>query len=176
MTDYEECEAFLLASALDPRFKLKWCGTSDEYSSIRAQLVAKAKLMNVDDKDEASHHSHDDSPSTSASKNKQPTKSFFDELIQDRMVSTSTSNDTESLIDEYLSATCLQHEEDPLVYWKTNKEKFPCIAKIVAHYLSIPASSAPVERLFSTAGKVFRPERCQLNDETFEMLMFIKCM
>ena len=69
----------------------------------------------------------------------------------------------------------LQQEEDPLVYWKTNKENFPCIAKIVAHYLSIPASSVPVERLFSTAGNVFRSERCQLNDETFEMLMFVKC-
>ena len=100
--------------------------------------MAKAKLMNVDDNDEASHHSHDDSQSTFASKNKQPTKSFFDELIQDCMVSTSTctSNDTESLIDEYLSTPCLQQEEDPLVYWKTNKEKFPCIAEIVAHYLS----------------------------------------
>ena len=85
----------------------------------------------------------------------------------------STSN-TESLIDEYFATPCLQQEKDPLVYWKTNKEKFPCIAKIVAHYLSIPASSAPVEQLFSTA-KVFRSERCQPNDETFEMLMFIKC-
>ena len=67
-------------------------------------------------------------------KNKQPTKSFFDELIQDCMASTSTFNDTESLIDEYLSTPCLQQEEDPLVYWKTNKERFSCIAEIIARY------------------------------------------
>ena len=73
--------------------------------------MAKAKLMNVDDNDEASHHSHDDSQSTFASKNKQPTKSFFDELIQDCMASTSTFNDTESLIDEYLSTPCLLQAE-----------------------------------------------------------------
>ena len=44
-------------------------------------------------------------------KNKQPTKSFFDELIQDCMASTSTFNDTESLIDEYLSTPCLLQAE-----------------------------------------------------------------
>ncbi|VDI11014.1 Hypothetical predicted protein [Mytilus galloprovincialis] len=36
-------------------------------------------------------------------------------------------------------------------------------------------SSAPVERLFSTAGKTFRPERCRLADGTFEKLMMVKC-
>jgi hypothetical protein len=29
--------------------------------------------------------------------------------------------------------------------------------------------------LFSIAGKVFRPERCRLNDKTFEQLMMVKC-
>ena len=51
------------------------------------------------------------------------------------------------------------------------------------HYLSnkfnsilqIPASSGPVERLFSIAGKVFRPDRCRLTDEMFAKLMFIRC-
>ena len=35
--------------------------------------------------------------------------------------------------------------------------------------------SAPVERLFSVAGKVFRPERNRLSDELSETLMVIRC-
>ena len=41
--------------------------------------------------------------------------------------------------------------------------------------LSVPASSAPVELLFSVAGKVFKPDRCQMKDSTFETLLFINC-
>ncbi|VDI55921.1 two pore calcium channel protein 1 [Mytilus galloprovincialis] len=48
-------------------------------------------------------------------------------------------------------------------------------AKLAVQYLAIPATSAPVERLFSTAGKTFRPERCRLADGTFEKLMMVKC-
>ena len=43
------------------------------------------------------------------------------------------------------------------------------------HIHCIPASSAPVERLFSIAGKVFHPNRCCLKNKTFEELMFIRC-
>ena len=38
------------------------------------------------------------------------------------------------------------------------------------------ATSAPVECLFSIAGKVSRPERCSLKDDTFDKLnKMIKC-
>jgi hypothetical protein len=48
------------------------------------------------------------------------------------------------------------------------------LAKLATKYLSVPASSAPVERLFSIAGKVFRPDRMRMKDETFETLMMLK--
>ena len=40
--------------------------------------------------------------------------------------------------------------------------------------ITIPASSAAVERLFSIAGKIYRPDRCRLSDSRFEQLMFIR--
>ena len=52
---------------------------------------------------------------------------------------------------------------------------YPTLAVIAKHVLSVPASSTPVEHLFSGAGKIFRPDRCRMKDTTFEHLIFIKC-
>ena len=49
------------------------------------------------------------------------------------------------------------------------------MSKLAEYYLSVPASSGPVEQLFSIAGKIFCPERCRLTDTVFEKLMCIKC-
>lgn len=70
-----------------------------------------------------------------------------------------------------LSKPCLTEDADPLVFWKENQSSFPNLAALACKYLAIPASSAPVERIFSIAGKSFPPERCCLNDKTFEELM-----
>lgn len=47
MSHYEECEAFLMASALDPWFKLEWC-SSVEYNTLKANFVANVKSVNLE--------------------------------------------------------------------------------------------------------------------------------
>ena len=47
---------------------------------------------------------------------------------------------------------------DTMKYWDLNFKKFPTLSKLAQTYLALPASSAPVERLFSIAGKIFRRE------------------
>ena len=49
------------------------------------------------------------------------------------------------------------------------------LAAIATHVLSVLASSAPVECWFSAVGNIFRPDRCQMKDTTFERLIFIEC-
>ena len=64
-----------------------------------------------------------------------------------------------------------------LIHWSSGKQHVrnthPALAKLTNKYLIVEATSAPVERVFSTAGKIFRTDRCQLSDERFESLMFI---
>jgi len=48
-------------------------------------------------------------------------------------------------------------------WWSMNSSTFPNISKIAKKYLSVPASSAPCERLFSKARRVIGDERRSLN-------------
>ena len=38
----------------------------------------------------------------------------------------------------------------------------------------VPATSAPIERVFSVAGNILRPERSHLLPKKFEVLLFLK--
>ena len=76
---------------------------------------------------------------------------------------------------KYLGQPCLADDSDALAFWKGHVNTFPSLAKMAMIYLNVPASSAPVERTFSIAGKVFRPDRCRLTDTNFERVMFVKC-
>ena len=80
-----------------------------------------------------------------------------------------------SELGRYLEQPVEDEDVDPLQYWQTNRETFPHLAKMAVHHLTVVASSAPVERLFSIAGKIFKPERALLSDTRFEELMFLRC-
>ena len=91
-------------------------------------------------------------------------KTFFNDLIGETASSNSiiASNDITSMVKEYLLSPCLLQEENSLEFWKLNQIKYSPLAKLAPQFLCVPASSAPVERLFSIVGKIFRPERCRL--------------
>jgi hypothetical protein len=87
----------------------------------------------------------------------------------------STNTDSESELQSYLDEPTLDEKSNPLHYWKANEAKYPKLAKQAQRYLAIPASSAPVERMFSVGGKILRPERARMSDRVFECAMFLKC-
>ena len=78
-------------------------------------------------------------------------------------------------LETYLQESCQEMDTYPLDYWKIYYINYPTLALFANKLLSTHATSAPVARLFSIAGKVFRPERCSLKDETFEKLNVVKC-
>ena len=78
-------------------------------------------------------------------------------------------------IKEYFSLPCIPDDDDDILgSWKSTRDKYPTLAGLAAIYLTTPASSAQVERIFSIGGKIFRPERCRLNNDLFQTLMFIR--
>ena len=63
-------------------------------------------------------------------------------------------------MDLYLSEDEEDQKCDIMNYWKSNSKRFPKLCKMAVTYLALPASSVPVERMFSIAGKVFTLKKC----------------
>jgi hypothetical protein len=63
--------------------------------------------------------------------------------------------------------------ENPLDWWRVNETNFPYLAKLALKYLSIPATSAPSERVFSTAGLTIAKDRARLEASRANEIVFL---
>ena len=167
LTIYESEDAYTTASVLDPRFKLKWCKDGNERDNHKSELLSK--MYKIENK-------KSNRPVVVECESKQPkskrTKlfSFMDSDEED----TENIYTDESELREYLLKPTIPGNSNPLAFWKDHADTYPKLAVLAMKHLAVPASSAPVERLFSIARKVFRPDRCNLSDKTFETLMFLR--
>ena len=157
MEIYEQREHYIYAAILDPRFKFDWC-TGSELLRIEARfryfLSSRSTLIS-------------DPLISDSSQSPTPKRG---RLLSYMASSTSTTANTLAEIgelDKYLSHPRLSEDDDPLVYWNLHQTALPTLAKL--------ASSAPVERLFSIAGKLFKPDSCSMSDEVFQKLIMIRC-
>ena len=74
----------------------------------------------------------------------------------------------------YLEAT-EEEVESCLEFWVDRKEKFSSLVLVAKKVLAIPASSAPVGRIFSRGVIIMRPHRIRSGDEILSNLVFLKC-
>lgn len=63
---------------------------------------------------------------------------------------------------------------DVLLWWKQAEPRFPNLARMVRQYLSCPASSASVERIFSITGRLFDDLSQAMKEENLEERMWAK--
>lgn len=75
-------------------------------------------------------------------------------------------------VEKYLQQECARG--DPLEFWTSNKLEFPTLYKLAKHFLSIPASTGDVERLFSITGHYARCKRASLHPKTIEKLILYR--
>ncbi len=165
---YETKQLYHTATILDPRFKLLWCKDSDEKKEMKTMIINLASSFSS-----AKESITQIKPENDDNQPPKKKKRVFLFMEQQHQLPKETSHELE--ISKYLEEPIVDHKTDPLEYWKSKSEQFPILSAIAEATLAVPASSAPVERLFSIAGKVFRPDRCRLSDATFESLMFIRC-
>ena len=66
------------------------------------------------------------------------------------------------------------HESDPLMWWRDRWRMYPTLWKLARRFLAIPATSAPSERAFSTAGNLVSLRRASLKVDRVSDLLLLK--
>ena len=74
--------------------------------------------------------------------------------------------------DKCLKMAPAPHETDVLQWWTVHKVEFPSLSRMARQFLSIPATSASAERVFSLAGRIFGDHTQNQNDCTLEVRMW----
>ena len=64
---------------------------------------------------------------------------------------------------------------DTKKFWLKHELEWPELAAYTKDLLTVLASTASVERIFSVGGAILKPSRRRLSGKVFEMLMFLKC-
>ena len=164
---FEENEIHITATILDPRFKLRWClEETEKKECTEIILTALEKSVQSPSPDTSVEEMPIELPKSKRAKS---LFSFMPVPVQSKEPSIESICAME--LDVYLLSPCVSMDTNSADFWK-RENKYTKLAKEV---LGVPSSSAPVKRLFSIAGKIFRPERCNLTDSRFEQLMFIRC-
>ena len=79
---------------------------------------------------------------------------------------------------KYLEKDCDYDATDNsccLPFWQVNKQMLNLLFEPALRALSVPASSAPVECMFSHGGIVMSPHRARMTDKTLTSIVFLKC-
>jgi hypothetical protein len=63
---------------------------------------------------------------------------------------------------------------EPLEWWKLNSIRFPILSIMAKAYLSIMATSAPIEREFSIFSNIITRSRNSLDEQTARMTILLK--
>lgn len=67
----------------------------------------------------------------------------------------------------------LNIQDDPILFWKNNKQMLGALSEVALKYSCIPATSVPSERVFSKAGQIVSARRNRLLPDNVDKLIFL---
>uniref|UniRef100_A0A3P9CVN5 BED-type domain-containing protein n=1 Tax=Maylandia zebra TaxID=106582 RepID=A0A3P9CVN5_9CICH len=77
-------------------------------------------------------------------------------------------------VNRYRGVEPVALSEDPLIWWRDHEREYPLLALQAKQYLSIPGTSVPSEREFSTAGDIVTAQRSCLTPQHVDQLLFLQ--
>ena len=75
----------------------------------------------------------------------------------------------------YLSMEMDDEQSNPLKFWKVQAESLPDLCRLARQVFVVPATSAPVERIFSHGGIICRQHRASVSDRNLSRIISLKC-
>ena len=180
-TDMYDQLLFVVATVVDPRYKLKFFSDAQQHS-VTQLLITEVRRI-------ATPATDTDSNSELPPATKRPRVEAASKLsvVMQEIVSHglqtggAQSNQTAAVSDKaeeqvrlYLVQPNIPLSESPTVWWRDNSRLYPQVSRVARRFLSAPATSVPSERLFSAAGHVYSDRRNRLLLEPAEMLLFVR--
>ena len=98
--------------------------------------------------------------------------SVLDCLLNEDVDQDKSSNVTQEVA-LYLQEYHIQRSENACAWWHGTVRLFPYLDLVAHHYLAIPATSTPSERVFFVAGMVVDKCRCALSADIINALVFL---
>ena len=187
--DLYKDDLYLITPFLDGRFKSKWVFSLDLTESVKERianmikmLVQKAALQLysvtsntsecVVEPSISDRCTTDDDTITNLPSYKR--KRLFSGYEGPKTPGKKKRSCVSELIEGEISMFEKEHCDDAhLVFSK--KHSYPYLHRLATRVLCIPATSAPVERVFSSSGLLMRPHRSRLSKKMLSMLTLLKC-
>ena len=76
-------------------------------------------------------------------------------------------------LEGYMNMPNIERNENLFIWWKQQESSFPRISQLAKQYLSMPASSVCLERLFLEAGNIFEEKRSRILPRKGEIVLFL---
>ena len=158
-----------IAVILDPNFKKMKFLPHSERNEIKHQILL---MMMEAGKEIKSKQDHENKDQSSNSKKQFLSHDIFKDFMDDSDLSDEDDKSIECQLNSYINEKIKNLPVDICEYWN-NQTSYPTLKKLAQQILSIPASSAASERIFSSAGKIFSENRTRLSPEHLDALIFL---
>lgn len=183
---------FLIAPFLDGRFRLAWLSASVISEEMREELINKIQQMVFDQCVVLEHanrsqmvSTNDTSPispppsiqTTNAITASSPIiskrKSLFSNMRMQEVKK--PKPDVFSYIKDEISRYISNDDDLDAMFLLKYSNNYPTLSKLAQKILCVPATSAPVERIFSQSGFLLRQHRASMTRTTLKQLTMLKC-
>ena len=157
--------AFVLAPAVDPRFKLLRFLDEEQTETLKSKLIHRMDSF-------ATPSSETDITTGELAAKKQKKETALDILLGPEQ-ETSVAQTSLDELEQYLSEKLASRKTNPINWWKENEHRFPHIAQVARSILNIPSTSTPSERIFSVAGLTVTKLHSCLKPSNVDSLIFL---